>query len=697
MARFRRKSRRQSRAVNPSLELLEERTMLSLLGMGAEVVPPDVSYDATGQLAYAVATGEFDSSATPVSIAFTPGSRAVTIKAPRDFQLHFMLDSAGRFAGGVDGPDLSIDGWIDMNRNNIIDAGDYSGVLLTGEVMDFGYLDSGTTDKYDFRLTPTGGALMEFFVGKDIGMTMTSIDSTFANDFTMDFIGFAQGLVGPIDRLGSLSGRVYLDANNNGLDDGEASIAGVGVTLTGGDSRGNVINRTVNTGADGSYLFEDLYAGNYAINEAQPSGYADGIDSVGSAGGTLGDDQVTGINLAYHQIGGGYNFGELSIPTAVPQSASTSEDTPVVIALAGSDISGTTLTYAIAAGPQHGTIQLDGNLATYTPAGGYSGPDGFTFTVTNGAGVTSSPADVSITVVAVPKASLSGIVFVDFNNDGLIDIGETVIAGVPINLTGVDNRGQAVNLTIATDSDGAFIFLGLRPGTYALNETQPSGYTQGVNALGSAGGSLSGDTMSQIQLGSGVDAFDYTYGERPAAGSAVTGGQTATIGFWQNKNGQALIKSLNGSQASTQLGNWLADSFPRMFGALAGDNDLTGKSNVDIASFYQTLFKVKGQKLDAQVLAVAMATYVTNASLAGTAGVRYGFAVTEFGVGIATYNVGLSGAAFGVSNNTTLTVMDILLATDLQSSGGILYSGLSTLRNLANNVYDGINNAGDIS
>ena len=41
---------------------------------------------------------------------------------------------------------------------------------------------------------------------------------------------------------------------------------------------------------------------------------------------------------------------------------------------------------------------------------------------------------------------------------------------------------------------------------------------------------------------------------------------TATIGFWHNKNGQALIKSLNGSSSSTQLGNWLAATFPQVYG-----------------------------------------------------------------------------------------------------------------------------------
>src|SRR5206468_2952479 len=43
-------------------------------------------------------------------------------------------------------------------------------------------------------------------------------------------------------------------------------------------------------------------------------------------------------------------------------------------------------------------------------------------------------------------------------------------------------------------------------------------------------------------------------------------GQFGTIGFWHNKNGQALIKSFNGSASSTLLGNSLATNFANLFG-----------------------------------------------------------------------------------------------------------------------------------
>ncbi len=172
-----------------------------------------------------------------------------------------------------------------------------------------------------------------------------------------------------------------------------------------------------------------------------------------------------------------------------------------------------------------------------------------------------------------------------------------------------------------------------------------------------------------------------------------------------------VIKALNGGSASTQLGNWLAATFPDMLGARAGANDLTGKSNAAVAEFYRALFAAKKlpgsgpAKLDVQVMAVALAVYVTNQTLAGTTAASYGFLVTESGVGALTFNIGTSGAAFGVADGTEMVIMDILLATNDRTISGVLYdtngdgvvqSSELLLRALANTVYTAINEAGQV-
>jgi hypothetical protein len=329
-----------------------------------------------------------------------------------------------------------------------------------------------------------------------------------------------------------------------------------------------------------------------------------------------------------------------------------------------------------------GTLALGGHTITAT----YSGDGNFL----------SSSASTSITVI--PPASMSGVVFEDFNNDGQVDFGEQGIPGVTITLAGRDNLGQVVNLSQKTDGGGMYAFLNLRPGTYTLTEAQPAGYSQGINSVGTAGGSLVATDTFSVGLGQGVNGLNYNYGERPSAGGAAHSGQTATIGFWNNKNGQALIKALNGGPSSTQLGDWLAATLPNMYGANAGSNDLAGKSNAYIAALFQQDFLQTGQKLDSQVLATALSVYVTNATLDPTAvAAQYGFTVSGDGVGTATVNVGSNGSAFGVANNTALTVMDLLLATNAQTVSGVLYNGNSTLRNEAITVYTALNRVGDIN
>src|SRR5207253_10245159 len=135
----------------------------------------------------------------------------------------------------------------------------------------------------------------------------------------------------------------------------------------------------------------------------------------------------------------------------------------------------------------------------------------------------------------------------------------------------------------------AYVFLNLRPGNYYLTETQPAGYLQGIDRVGTAGGSLAATDRFFVQLGVEVNGLNYNYGEQPSAGGSIKHGQTAGIGFWNNKNGQALIKTLNGGTGH-QLGDWLAATLPHIFGANAGGSDLAGQSNAAVAALFQRDF-----------------------------------------------------------------------------------------------------------
>ena len=126
--------------------------------------------------------------------------------------------------------------------------------------------------------------------------------------------------------------------------------------------------------------------------------------------------------------------------------------------------------------------------------------------------------------------SLAGRVYVDLNTNGVYNAGELPITNVTVTLTGTDDRGE-VSTPSATVTNGTFAFLRLRPGTYALTETQPAGYGDGAEHVGSLGGTVGADTFSGIAVAQGNVGTNYDFGET-----------VARIGdfVWEDQNGNGV-------------------------------------------------------------------------------------------------------------------------------------------------------------
>ena len=69
-------------------------------------------------------------------------------------------------------------------------------------------------------------------------------------------------------------------------------------------------------------------------------------------------------------------------------------------------------------------------------------------------------------------------------------------------LSGTGDRGS-VNRTVSTNEKGVFSFPGLQKGTYSLSINVPEGYELTKVKLGKAGGEVSGDTITGIELAKG--------------------------------------------------------------------------------------------------------------------------------------------------------------------------------------------------
>ena len=183
-------------------------------------------------------------------------------------------------------------------------------------------------------------------------------------------------------------------------------------------------------------------------------------------------------------------------PVAHGQSVSTSMNTAVGIALTGTPgTAGDTLTYAIAAGPAHGTLSGTPPSITYTPASGYTGADSFTFKVTESNGAQSAtPGTVSITVSqpapAPSKTTVSPATLTPLSgaNDA-VTITVAPASGTGATPTGtlsvsIDGVTKSSSLAL-TNGSASYTFSSTAAGTHTISATY-SGNTVYASSSGSS-------------------------------------------------------------------------------------------------------------------------------------------------------------------------------------------------------------------
>jgi hypothetical protein len=304
--------------------------------------------------------------------------------------------------------------------------------------------------------------------------------------------------------------------------------------------------------------------------------------------------------------------------------------------------------------------------ATYSGDGNFTvSLDALTQTVTL-APLTASPANVNATAGAPFSGTVATFATPD-TADGAGAFTATILWGDGSSSSGIV-KGSAGSFTISGSH------------TYADPKGSP-GYAVSVQI-----------SNPNTKSGNANDTATVT-----SLGQAVVKGLTGGIGFWHNQNGQALIQSFGSTATGLTLANWLAATFPNLYGANTGSNNLSGKSNAQVAAYFLTLFNLGGTQVQAQVLAMALNIYATTASLGGSASAAAdGFSVSATGLGADSFSVGSDGAAFGVANNTSRNVYELLLAVNQQAVNGGLYGGNTTLQASAADLFNSLSKAGSI-
>ncbi|MBL8484658.1 MAG: hypothetical protein JNJ60_20850, partial [Rhodocyclaceae bacterium] len=167
-----------------------------------------------------------------------------------------------------------------------------------------------------------------------------------------------------------------------------------------------------------------------------------------------------------------------------------------------------------------------GNGATLAGSAGGTAATNAVTAITRAQGSAATGSDFRETT-----ASIAGFAYVDTNDNGTKDAGETGLAGVTITLTGTDAAGNAVSRNTTTAADGSYAFTALlapNGAGYTLTETQPAGYNDGRETAGSAGGNVDNsafdataahNVITGITLAAGTSATGYLFGERIQTGS----------------------------------------------------------------------------------------------------------------------------------------------------------------------------------
>ena len=399
----------------------------------------------------------------------------------------------------------------------------------------------------------------------------------------------------------SASGRVFFDANNDGVQSGpgETGIPGVTIELTGVDDTGASVSLSTTTDANGDFRFEGLRPGTYTLTQpTQPPGTSNGQTIAGSAGGTATPittvpSAIATIDLTTPGTQSIDNlFGEIPLNSSISGRVWNDLDNNgvidpgetgiegQVIRLTGTDLSGNPVTRDTVTGP-------DGSYSfTELPPGNYDivQPDQPTGTLNGttvpgtGGGTATAPTTTPSTITGVtlgvgqqasannfgeiPVGNISGQVYYDNNNNGQVDAGEAGIAGVTVVLTGTNDLGEAVNVTGTTDADGRYRFEDLRPGSYTVTQpVQPPETINGITSAGTIDGTVVGtatpvdvvpSAISAIVLPVGGQSIDNNFGEIGDSPDLVVSKRANPALFTVNNSASYTITVRNRGQRPTQ-------------------------------------------------------------------------------------------------------------------------------------------------
>ncbi|HWD91569.1 MAG TPA: HYR domain-containing protein [Verrucomicrobiae bacterium] len=348
-------------------------TLLNVVGTS-----PIIAYSSGSSMAvtYSADSGLFSVVGNPGLVSFGSGAPSIST-GTKSLAIQIMVDSTGALvSGSPSNQDLVVMGTVNRVVSGVTNT--YTGVLVEGQVLGFGFLENGSADLYDFRFQVTGGSMASLF-GNVVSVTLNSAASTFSNNFTIDFHGAAQGNVARNNSdttppVITCPDNIVVEGNTNVDGSGGAYVTFPNPTLD--DPTATLVFNPTN----GSFfpLPAGLASTNYTVvcTATDPSGNSSQCSFVITVQDTTapafeagnpvisGCDQPLIVTNDPGQCSATFSF-------ARPMALDTDSDTPIPASVSAIDQQGAVISLAdIGGGILQGIFPKGSNVLTFTASDG---------------------------------------------------------------------------------------------------------------------------------------------------------------------------------------------------------------------------------------------------------------------------------------------------------------------------------------
>jgi protocatechuate 3,4-dioxygenase beta subunit len=323
-------------------------------------------------------------------------------------------------------------------------------------------------------------------------------------------------------RYACVGDYVWEDLNGDGIQDaGEPGIPGLEVLLEGTAGDGTQIFRITVTDASGKYSFDKLLPGTYTIKVNLPAGLRTGPYRAGTDD-TVDNDAVfqevrdafiafvepftlmsgdmnknidIGVykwssvgDLIWEDLNGNgvFEAGEPGIAGVGLTLTGTAGDGSIVLQNTSTDEYGKYLfhqlkpgNYTLTAALPSGYLWVAPNAGNYTELDSDFDPDNSSMSFE----LLSNTVRSDIDGGAVRMAAIMGVVWEDFNCDGVRTTFEPGVSEVEVKISGTTNQSVNILEVITTDENGNFDFGGLLPGQYQVEVMVPAGFETAASTV----------------------------------------------------------------------------------------------------------------------------------------------------------------------------------------------------------------------